>query len=116
MNIDNTELLEALKLTQPPKPENATEGEVVPRDRADMADEFEERVRRIVVDKLGVSPDEVARDTTFHRDLGAEAFDIIELIMAFEEEMGFAIPEEESEKLTTFGNAVDYLRKKSQRG
>ena len=78
-------------------------------------DRFEERVRQIVVDGLGVSPDEVTRDASF-RDLGAEAFDIIELIMAFEEEMGFAIPEEESEKLTTFGKAVDYLRKKSRRG
>ena len=81
-----------------------------------MADEFEERLRRIVVDELGVSPDEVTRDASFHRDLGAESIDMIELIMAFEEEVGFAIPEEESEKLKTFGKAVDYLRKKSQRG
>ena len=81
-----------------------------------MADEFEERLRQIVVDELGVSPDEVTRDASFHRDLGAESIDMIELIMAFEEEVGFAIPEEESEKLKTFGKAVDYLRKKSKMG
>lgn len=81
-----------------------------------MADEFEGRLRQIVVDELGVSPDEVTRDASFHRDLGAESIDMIELIMAFEEEVGFAIPEEESEKLKTFGKAVDYLRKKSKMG
>ena len=81
-----------------------------------MADEFEERLRQIVADNLGVGRDEVTRDASFHRDLGAESIDMIELIMAFEEEVGFAIPEEESEKLKTFGKAVDYLRKKSQRG
>ena len=81
-----------------------------------MADEFEERLRQIVADNLGVGRDEVTRDASFDRDLGAESIDMIELIMAFEEEVGFAIPEEESEKLKTFGKAVDYLRKKSQRG
>ena len=81
-----------------------------------MTDEFEERLRQIVVDELGVGADEVTRDASFDRDLGAESIDMIELIMAFEEEVGFAIPEEESEKLTTFGKAVDYLRKKSQKG
>ena len=81
-----------------------------------MADEFEERLRQIVVDELGVGSVEVTRDASFDRDLGAESIDMIELIMAFEEEVGFAIPEEESEKLTTFGKSVDYLRKKSQKG
>ena len=74
-----------------------------------MADGFEERLRQIVVDNLGVGSDEVTRDASFHRDLGAESIDMIELIMAFEEEVGFAIPEEESEKFTTFGKVLDYL-------
>lgn len=74
-----------------------------------MADEFEERLRQIVVDELGVGADAVTRDASFDRDLGAESIDMIELIMAFEEEVGFAIPEGEAEKLTTFGKVLDYL-------
>lgn len=68
-------------------------------------------MRAIVVDQLGVHPDQVNREASFNDDLGADSMDTIELIMAFEEEMGFAIPEEDAEKLTTFGKALDYLQK-----
>ena len=76
-----------------------------------MADGLEERLRRIVVEQLGVHPDQVNRKASFIDDLGADSMDTIELIMAFEEETGIAISEEDAEKLTTFGKVLDYLRK-----
>ena len=75
-----------------------------------MADGLEERLRRIVVEQLGVHPDQVNRKASFIDDLGADSMDTIELIMAFEEETGIAISEEDAEKLTTFGKVLDYLR------
>ena len=74
-----------------------------------MADNLEERVRAIVVEQLGVHPEQVNRDVSFIDDLGADSLDSVELIMAFEEETGIAIPEGEAEKLTTFGKVLDYL-------
>ena len=74
-----------------------------------MADNLEERVRAIVVEQLGVHPEQVNRDASFIDDLGADSLDTVELIMAFEEETGIAIPEGEAEKLTTFGKVLDYL-------
>ena len=76
-----------------------------------MADGLEERLRRIVVEQLGVHPDQVNRKASFIDDLGADSLDTVELIMAFEEEFGIAISEEDTEKLTTFGKVLDYLRK-----
>ena len=76
-----------------------------------MADGLEERLRRIVVEQLGVHPDQVNRKASFIDDLGADSLDTVELIMAFEEEFGIAISEEDAEKLTTFGKVLDYLRK-----
>ena len=74
-----------------------------------MADNLEERVRAIVVEQLGVHPDQVNWNASFVDDLGADSLDTVELIMAFEEETGIAIPEGEAEKLTTFGKVLDYL-------
>ena len=76
-----------------------------------MADSLEERVREIVVNQLGVHPEQVNRDASFIDDLGADSLDIVELIMAFEEEKGVTIPEDDAEKLTTFGKVLDYLNK-----
>lgn len=75
-----------------------------------MSDSLEDRVRAIVVEQLGVHPEQVNRDASFIDDLGADSLDTVELIMAFEEETGIAISEEDAEKLTTFGKALDYLR------
>ena len=75
-----------------------------------MADGLEERLRRILVEQLGVHPDQVNRKASFIDDLGADSLDTVELIMAFEEETGIAISEEDAEKLTTFGKVLDYLR------
>ena len=74
-----------------------------------MADGLEDRLRQIVVDQLGVHPDQVNRNASFVDDLGADSLDTVELIMAFEEEFGVAISEGEAEKLTTFGKVLDYL-------
>jgi acyl carrier protein len=74
-----------------------------------MAD-FEARVREIIVEQLGVDPAEVVADASFVNDLGADSLDTVELVMAFEEEFGVEIPDDEAEKIQTVGNAVDYVK------
>ena len=74
-----------------------------------MAGSLEDRLREVVVGQLGVHPDQVNRKASFIDDLGADSLDTVELIMAFEEEFGVAISEEDAEKLTTFGKVLDYL-------
>lgn len=68
-----------------------------------------EKVRDIVVDQLGVEPDEVAIESTFIDDLDADSLDIVELIMAFEEEFGIEIPDEAAEKIKTVQDVVSYI-------
>ena len=68
-----------------------------------------EKVRSIVVEQLGVEPDEVAIEPTFIDDLGADSLDIVELIMAFEEEFGIEIPDEAAEKIKTVKDVVTYI-------
>ena len=68
-----------------------------------------EKVRDIVVDQLGVEPDEVAIESTFIDDLVADSLDIVELIMAFEEEFGIEIPDEAAEKIKTVQDVVSYI-------
>ena len=77
-----------------------------------MATKLEERVKAIIVDSLGVNAEQVTPEASFVNDLGADSLDNIELIMAFEEEFGAAIPEEDAEKLTTVGKVVEYLKSK----
>ncbi|MCR4437975.1 MAG: acyl carrier protein [bacterium] len=71
-----------------------------------------ERVKEIIVDQLGVDANEVTDQASFIDDLGADSLDTVELIMAFEEEFDIEIPDEEAEKLTTVGKALEYLEKK----
>ena len=68
-----------------------------------------EKVRDIVVDQLGVEADEVSIESTFIDDLGADSLDIVELIMAFEEEFGIEIPDEAAEKIKTGQDVVSYI-------
>ena len=75
---------------------------------------LEDRVRDLIVDQLGVSPDEVKKEASFIDDLGADSLDTVELIMAFEEEFGIEIPDEDAEKMNTVGDAIDYLEKNVQ--
>ena len=68
-----------------------------------------DKVRDIVVEQLGVEADEVAIDSTFIDDLGADSLDIVELIMAFEEEFNIEIPDEAAEKIKTVQDVVNYI-------
>lgn len=74
-----------------------------------MANQIFERVRAIIVDQLGVDESEVTMDASFRDDLGADSLDLVELIMAFEEEFGGEISDEEAQKITTVGEAVNFL-------
>jgi acyl carrier protein len=68
-----------------------------------------ERVKKIVVEQLGVEADEVQMSSTFVDDLGADSLDIVELIMAFEEEFNIEIPDEKAEKIKTVEDVVKYI-------
>ncbi len=68
-----------------------------------------ERVKKIVVEQLGVNEDEVTEDASFVDDLGADSLDTVELVMALEEEFECEIPDEEAEKITTVQQAIDYI-------
>lgn len=70
----------------------------------------EERVKKIVVEQLGVKEDEVKGPSSFVDDLGADSLDTVELVMALEEEFECEIPDEEAEKITTVQQAVDYVK------
>ncbi len=67
------------------------------------------KVTSIIVDKLGVSEDEVTTEASFTNDLGADSLDTVELIMEFEKEFNMSIPDEDAEKILTVGAAVDYV-------
>jgi acyl carrier protein len=69
----------------------------------------EERVRKIVVEQLGVKEDEVTLEASFVDDLGADSLDTVELVMALEEEFETEIPDEDAEKITTVKQAIDYI-------
>ena len=70
---------------------------------------IEERVKKIVVEQLGVKEDEVTLEASFVDDLGADSLDTVELVMALEEEFETEIPDDEAEKITTVQQAVDYI-------
>jgi acyl carrier protein len=72
---------------------------------------IEERVRKIVIEQLGVKEEEVTREASFVDDLGADSLDTVELVMALEEEFECEIPDEEAEKITTVQQAIDYITK-----
>jgi len=69
-----------------------------------------EKVKKIIVEQLGVDEDDIAMESSFIDDLGADSLDIVELIMALEEEFDLEIPDSEAEKITTVGSAVDYIK------
>ena len=73
-----------------------------------------EKVKSIIVEQLGVKPDQVVPTASFVNDLGADSLDTVELVMALEEEFGIEIPDEEAEKILTVQDAVKYIEKKSE--
>ncbi|MDR0787516.1 MAG: acyl carrier protein [Gemmatimonadota bacterium] len=75
-----------------------------------MAD-IESKVKEIIINELGVEAEKVTSEASFVEDLGADSLDTVELVMAFEEEFGIEIPDEDAEKMQTVGDAVDYISK-----
>jgi acyl carrier protein len=71
--------------------------------------ETAERVKKIVVEHLGVESEKVTEEASFIDDLGADSLDIVELVMAFEEEFGVEIPDDAAEKITTVKDAIEYI-------
>jgi acyl carrier protein len=69
----------------------------------------EDRVKKIVVEQLGVSEEQVTPDASFVDDLGADSLDTVELVMALEEEFNTEIPDEDAEKITTVKQAIDFI-------
>ncbi|MFC1614041.1 acyl carrier protein [Gemmatimonadota bacterium] len=74
--------------------------------------DYAEKVKEIIIEKLGVDAEKVTEDASFVEDLGADSLDTVELVMDFEEEFDLEIPDEEAEKLTTVGSAIKYLEEK----
>lgn len=73
-----------------------------------MAD-IESRVKDIIINELGVEAEKVTPEASFVEDLGADSLDTVELVMAFEEEFGIEIPDEDAEKMQTVGDAISYI-------
>lgn len=68
------------------------------------------RVKTIIMDKLGVEENEITNEANFTNDLGADSLDTVELIMEFEKEFNIAIPDDQAEKISTVGQAIDYIQ------
>lgn len=75
----------------------------------------EDKVKSIIVEQLGVKPEEITPTASFIDDLGADSLDTVELIMALEEEFSIEIPDEDAEKLTTVGMAIKYIEQKASK-
>jgi len=73
---------------------------------------LDDKVKEIIVEQLGVNADQVTAEASFIDDLGADSLDTVELVMAFEEEFGAEIPDEDAEKLTNVGSVIQYLKDK----
>lgn len=77
-----------------------------------MDNGLETKVRKIIADRLQVEPESVTSTASFVEDLGADSLDLVELVMAFEEEFDLEIPDQDAEGMKTVGSAIDYLQKK----
>jgi len=76
---------------------------------------IEQKIKEIIVEQLGVNPDQVTPDAKFIEDLGADSLDTVELVMALEEEFGQEIPDEEAEKLQSVGDVIKYIEDTQQK-
>jgi acyl carrier protein len=74
-----------------------------------MSDDAGAKVKEIIINELGVDPEKVTDDAAFVEDLGADSLDTVELVMAFEEEFGLDIPDEDAEQMRTVGDAIKYI-------
>ncbi len=75
-----------------------------------MSEPTDARVREIIINELGIEPEKVTDEASFVEDLGADSLDTVELVMAFEEEFGIDIPDEDAELMRTVGDAIQYLK------
>ncbi|MCG3149953.1 MAG: Acyl carrier protein [Verrucomicrobiae bacterium] len=75
----------------------------------------QDRVKEIIVEQLGVNPDQVTPEAKFIEDLGADSLDTVELVMAFEEEFSAEIPDEDAEKLQTVGDVIKYIEERGDK-
>ncbi len=80
-----------------------------------MAATIADRVKKIVVEQLGVKEEDISNDSSFVNDLGADSLDTVELVMALEEEFGIEIQDEEAEKITTIQQAIDFIEKQKEK-
>jgi len=76
--------------------------------------DLESRIKEIIADQLGVEIEKLKEDANFVQDLGADSLDVVELVMAFEEEFGIEIPDEDAEKIRTVGDVINYLKERVQ--
>jgi acyl carrier protein len=76
---------------------------------------IEEKVKDIIVEQLGVNPEQVTPTASFIEDLGADSLDIVELVMAFEEEFSVEVPDEDAEKLQTVGDVIKYIEERANK-
>jgi acyl carrier protein len=74
--------------------------------------DIETKVKEIIIDKLGVEESQITPEASFTNDLGADSLDIVELVMGFESAFGIQIPDEDAEKISTVGDAINYLKNK----
>ena len=75
-----------------------------------MADEIEEKVKKIIIEQLEVSPDKVKLEASFSEDLKADSLAVVELVLALEEQFKIEIPDEDTEKIKTVGDAINYIK------
>ena len=75
---------------------------------------IEEKVKEIIVEQLGVNPEQVTPNASFIEDLGADSLDTVELVMAFEEEFSVEVPDEDAEKLQTVGDVIRYIEERAK--
>ena len=75
----------------------------------------EAKVKQIIVEQLGVNPEQVTENASFIEDLGADSLDTVELVMAFEEEFSVEVPDEDAEKLQSVGDVVKYIEEKTSK-
>ena len=80
-----------------------------------MASQIEQKVREIIVEQLGVDPEQVTQEASFVDDLGADSLDTVELVMALEEEFDLEIPDEDAEKITPVGEAIEYIERNMEK-
>ena len=76
---------------------------------------IDEKVKDIIVEQLGVNPEQVTPQASFIEDLGADSLDIVELVMAFEEEFSVEVPDEDAEKLHTVGDVINYIKERASK-